>query len=598
MTTLQVVLQYNAQPEGNYALQKGPEEIARFAACEIESRKEEVAVVRIPIIKLTRRQLYDEIWEISVAGAAKKYGVPYALLMKQVKEAGIPIPPSGYWAKLSFGKPVVKLELSEPFEEVVSIFDTMERIRERKPRKMPEPKLVIDPMPKNHKSRESSKSALQTEVAPSASIQDETIADAAIASITHVAPDPETIDLFGKPYNVYNRETLYQEVWEAPVTQVAKRYEVSDVAIHKVCKALEIPTPPAGYWAKVRAGKAVTVIPLPKSDTASEKIGIRTGMTYQQEAAREPLAFLTEEDRSVVLTVASQILLPDADARMHPKIIAHRKTVTEWKKQRKSAGSKGWTLHSSDSAPFLAEVISNDALPRVCRIIDALIKAMEPLGCSLTDDLGFIVTGETVRVSFSESKDKVAHMLTKEENMRLLEYEDARRRSSWASKPQIRKYDHVYNGRISLTVDGKKTFRDCKAYVLEERLGNIMIKIYEAAESLRQARVAREEAKRKRLEEEHRIEEHRKLYNTEVDRTRALANLAKDYATACEIRRYISVVEASESLSDETLGWIEWAKAKADWYDPTVAKEDALFGKREHQKDAEKKKLQHMGYWE
>lgn len=79
---------------------------------------------------------------------------------------------------------------------------------------------------------------------------------------TNQAP-PETVQRFGQTYNVYNRETLYQEVWNMPVTEVAKRYKVSDVTIHKVCKSLNIPTPTPGYWAKLRAGKPVKKTPLP-----------------------------------------------------------------------------------------------------------------------------------------------------------------------------------------------------------------------------------------------------------------------------------------------------------------------------------------------
>ncbi len=70
-------------------------------AHENNVREEEFALLRTPVIKLTRRQLYDEIWKISVAGVAKKYGIIYAHLMKQVKEANIPIPSSGYWTKLN-----------------------------------------------------------------------------------------------------------------------------------------------------------------------------------------------------------------------------------------------------------------------------------------------------------------------------------------------------------------------------------------------------------------------------------------------------------------------------------------------------------------
>ena len=67
--------------------------------------------MQITVAELTRKQLYDDIWEMSAAGTAKKYGIPYAQFLKQVKGANIPIPPSGYWTKLNFGKPVEKIKL-------------------------------------------------------------------------------------------------------------------------------------------------------------------------------------------------------------------------------------------------------------------------------------------------------------------------------------------------------------------------------------------------------------------------------------------------------------------------------------------------------
>ena len=60
-----------------------------------------------------------------------------------------------------------------------------------------------------------------------------------------------------------------------------------------------------------------------------------------------------------------------------------------------------------EAVPFLADTVSETVLPRVCCIFDALIKAIEPLGCSLTDDLKFIVNGETVSLSVSESQDRL-----------------------------------------------------------------------------------------------------------------------------------------------------------------------------------------------
>jgi len=406
--------------------------------------------------------------------------------------------------------------------------------------------------------------------------------------------EPETIQQHGQVYNVYDRETLYQEVWAAPVTEVARKYKVSDVSIHKVCKSLEVPTPPPGYWAKLRAGKPVEKAPLPKNSKAGKRTGLQTGYVSQIKEAKAGLDFLADEERDVLLAVAAQILLPDKGERMHPTIVAHRKAIAEWKKKEKHHESKQWMVRNAP--PFLANEISAESIPRACRILDALIKAMEPLGCKLTDTLAFVVNGETVSVSFSESQHKIDHVPTKEENRQLLEYEERRKKDSYAAKPQIRKYDYQYNGRLSFTIIHQINFRDCKTYQLEDRLGDMVLELYVAAEALKQQRFAREEAERKRQEEERRKEEHRKRYNTEVDRTLALANIAEDYDTACKIRRYIAACQeahAGEDLSE----WLEWANAKADWYDPTISREDELLGKRDHSKGKDAKTPKHAGYW-
>ena len=74
------------------------------------------------VAEITRKKLYDEIWKISVVGVAKKYGIPYNQCLKQIKNTDIPIPPTGYWTKLSFGKQVEKIPLGGSFDEVVALY--------------------------------------------------------------------------------------------------------------------------------------------------------------------------------------------------------------------------------------------------------------------------------------------------------------------------------------------------------------------------------------------------------------------------------------------------------------------------------------------
>ena len=54
----------------------------------------------------------------------------------------------------------------------------------------------------------------------------------------------------------YDREKLYKEIWLEPMSILAKRYNVSDVYLARVCRLLRVPLPGRGYWAKRSAGKA------------------------------------------------------------------------------------------------------------------------------------------------------------------------------------------------------------------------------------------------------------------------------------------------------------------------------------------------------
>ena len=59
------------------------------------------------------------------------------------------------------------------------------------------------------------------------------------------------------PYRTrtYKRDELYNQVWSEPMTKVASRYGVSDVALAKMCRQLDVPLPSRGYWQKLAAGQ-------------------------------------------------------------------------------------------------------------------------------------------------------------------------------------------------------------------------------------------------------------------------------------------------------------------------------------------------------
>ncbi len=224
-------------------------------------------------------------------------------------------------------------------------------------------------------------------------------------------------------------------------------------------------------------------------------------------------------------------------------------------------------------------------------LVDALLKSIEKLGGKVNDDISVRIKDDIVRFDIIESQDKTEHELTKNEAKLLVEYNDAVKRGRWASKPQIRKYDKVYNGTLRIVMDNHQYIKDSKNQKLEDRLGDILIMFYKAAEENRIARIKREEEERRRAEQERIREEQRKNKSSEIQRVKALVNCAEDYKIAMEIRAYIEAVIASGAENPDS-EWVAWAKRKADWYDPTIAYEDKLLGVREHEKDKEEKDRQ------
>lgn len=405
-----------------------------------------------------------------------------------------------------------------------------------------------------------------------------------------------------KEDNVYERNKLYEEVWAKPVVHVAVQYGVSDTAIKKVCKALNIPVPPRGYWAKVKAGKATRKIPLPESKGNTTFYGARTHTNPPAtEATKEPLTFLPESERQQVIATAKSIELTPESARLHKKITAYRAVVAEWNRNdRKVEGSQ--RIHSNyyNAPPFLAGVISKETLPRVYRLLDSLYRQLEGLGGSVNDDLSLIIRGEMVRLDISENQDKIKHEITREEAKAVLLYEDSRKHGGWAPEPQIRKHDYIFNSRLRLSVSKGKFYKDTEKTKLEERLGEILIGLYEESELVRIARIKRAEEARKKAEEERQRQIFNEKYNLEFEKTVALGNAALDYEKAVRIRTYIKAVESSYGtiqIDDETAAWLKWANDKADWFDPIKARQDEYFGKRLHENDEGKKVLKRAGYY-
>ena len=255
--------------------------------------------------------------------------------------------------------------------------------------------------------------------------------------------------------------------------------------------------------------------------------------------------------------------------------------------ERDRTYSESWSYHIIGER-LIAYKYGKTSEVRAIAILDTVFKSIESLGGSINSDLSVKIRDDIVRFRMVESQDQVKHEMTKQEAQELVKYNDDIKNHRWASKPQIRKYDKVYNGKLRIEFGERSYIRDNDSEKLEDRLGDILVTLYEKAEENRIVREAREEAERKRVEEARCREENRQRKEQEIRLVKELVNKAEDYRIAKEIREYIQAMIDSGN-EDITPEWIEWALKKADWYDPSIETEDEYLGKRQHEKSAEEK---------
>jgi len=86
----------------------------------------------------------------------------------------------------------------------------------------------------------------------------------------HAEIAPKRLVIPGRLRPRYDREELYKKVWRVPIWTLAKEYGISDVALAKTCRKLNIPLPGRGYWEK-RAAK-LPVPPRPPLSPLSEPV--------------------------------------------------------------------------------------------------------------------------------------------------------------------------------------------------------------------------------------------------------------------------------------------------------------------------------------
>lgn len=410
-----------------------------------------------------------------------------------------------------------------------------------------------------------------------------------------------------------SRKLLYKEFWEIGITKVVKKYGLDYSKLSKSCKEYNIPVPSSRYWTSLRRGNDVSdlVPPLPiydddiieifcKSTKSILKVENGTNQSADMlqmfldrtDAFREQLSFLDNDKVEKIVSTLSGFEIKK-NKHLHERVVELRDSIASWDKIAGASVHKRYDYQTGDAIeqPKFMRDISKEQLPRLYKLLDLLFTVFEQIGEGIADTFSIMINQDEVPFEIIESTNKVSHAITKDEAKELARYNEEVKRSEWAWKPHIRKYDYIHNGIFRIKVCNGKYLRDSSNAKLEDMLPDIMILIYTAYWEIKGKREEREEQKRLWREEEQRKELLQERIDAEKDKTIALFNTIDDYRLAMDMRKYAQILSKSKANVDSD--YIAWILQKADWVDPTISKTDELLGKREHEKDSEdKNKLQ------
>jgi len=365
------------------------------------------------------------------------------------------------------------------------------------------------------------------------------------------------------------REDLYEQVWETPISRLApEEYGVSDVALQKICKKLQVPTPPRGYWAKRQHGQDPPKEPLPDlpEDAPSTHVFHSRGTGKSGDSRQEKAPDSEEEDPSIPPIDIPEGEVPPELSDPHPLIKKTRDTLEDAR-----VDNYGRVGLNSRGSPSVSVNVSPDALPRALRILDSLVKAAESIGweaCASNERNNascLKVEGEEIPLRITEKTDREETGIPETERP----FRD-------------RKYTYTPTGRLYLTFpfvhptpEGRKKWTESEERSLEEMIPSVLERAHEAAYQLKRKRKERRREQQIRKEKRRKREAKKTRRENEKRRRKELEEEATQWQKSQTLRHYIEEVARraeTQSLTDEKRreieDWLGWAREHADRLDP------------------------------
>ncbi|MGV2906452.1 hypothetical protein [Achromobacter sp. AGC25] len=392
------------------------------------------------------------------------------------------------------------------------------------------------------------------------------------------------------------------------MTKLCREYGLSDNGLRKICKALSIPTPRAGHWTKIEAGKPVAMPALPlEAAQASYVLELpeksdadRPERKDRPDASAQNSRIRRETDESM------RIVLPPP-GRWHKALIPFRdgayKRVKEWREEekiyeasraRKASRTRSepavegfrWKMFLNEGGFIfpkhrsVAARVTLNTYERGLALLNALCFAADARGFVVeattenSDSIRFRIDDVPIRLRVGE---RTGYNLFHEDGPPSENGMGFRRQTK--PKGDLRIYCWVLysNDKVLDEADGSPW---------EGRLSEVFLYLYRAVarakEKILSIQVAEEQRRlaSARREEEQRAQELERQDRSSVradqmrkqqaslERERTLLDEVARWKHACDLRAYIEHIERQTGKDMGGAEWLCWARDVLERLDP------------------------------
>jgi hypothetical protein len=377
----------------------------------------------------------------------------------------------------------------------------------------------------------------------------------------------------------FERQKLFDEVWETPVTKLAKAYGLSDVGLRKICVALDVPLPPRGYWAKLAAGKK-----LPKPALHKTKLPTTYERVINVIEVDEALEERIEKARDATHGCATSEA-PDYSPPLDPTAFSQEAmpVVRAMKSVKLEEGA-----FSSLGVTWADISVSADLRERALLLVDRFAHELEVLGAKFENGHPPLPTPRRGMRREAGSKRNCFTLQGQGYFVRIQEritqelvpppapkpLRAGARQPSWEYRAP--EYRYIPTRKVFASIVSASTYYE--SYKVEDTVrGTIEVKVRKAVRWVADAalrrnvenemRAERELVRRKKAQEWVVVKANKDALLAKLT---AFEKMAQDLDRARSLRRLMEEIAASKAAPAELVGSLELMALMADWLDPTV----------------------------